>query len=448
MPKNITILGAGLVGSLLSIYLAKRGHKVQLYERRADLRTANISAGKSINLALSDRGWRGLEGIGIADEIRKVAIPMYGRMIHHLNGEINFQPYGEKDQAIWSVSRAGLNIELMNLAEQNEQVDIFFNERCTGVDLQKAISHFENQLSGKNSSVPSDLIFGSDGAFSAARLQLQLSTDRFQYSQHYIEQGYKELHIPSGANGEWLIEKNALHIWPRGGYMLIALPNTDGSFTCTLFFPFEGTESFSALHNETLMIDFFNRVFPDAVPLMPTLAHDFFNNPTGSLVTVRCFPWSHADKLCLIGDAAHAILPFFGQGMNCGFEDCTKLQELMNENDSDWEKLFQSFERSRKPNADAIAELALQNFIEMRDLVGDKRFLLRKKIEAWFHKKHPEKWLSLYAQVTFSAHIPYSVALTNGKRQDAIMDNIMAMHNLEERWDSEEVETNMLRMVG
>ena len=448
MKKNITILGAGLVGSLLSIYLAKRGHKVQVYERRSDMRKAKISAGKSINLALSDRGWRGLEGIGIADEIRKVAIPMYGRMIHHLNGEITFQPYGEKDQAIWSVSRAGLNIELMNLAEQNELVEIFFNERCTGVDLQKAISHFENHQSEKNTSVQSDLIFGSDGAFSAARLQLQLSTDRFQYSQHYIGQGYKELHIPSGANGEWLVEKNALHIWPRGGYMLIALPNTDGNFTCTLFFPFEGLESFSALHNKELMLDFFNRVFPDAVPLMPTLAHDFFSNPTGSLVTVRCFPWSYSDKLCLIGDAAHAILPFFGQGMNCGFEDCTILQELLNENDSDWEKLFQSFEQSRKPNADAIAELALQNFIEMRDLVGDKKFLLRKKIEAWFHKKHPGKWLSLYAQVTFSADIPYSVALANGKRQEAIMDNIMAMHNIDDRWNSEEVEQHFLKMIG
>lgn len=448
MQKNITILGAGLVGSLLSIYLAKRGHRVQVYERRSDMRKAKISAGKSINLALSDRGWRGLEGIGIAEEIRKVAIPMYGRTIHHLNGEINFQPYGEKDQAIWSVSRAGLNIELMNLAEQNELVKIFFDERCTGIDLKKSISHFENQQSKKNSSVPSDLIFGSDGAFSAARLQLQISTDRFQYAQHYIEHGYKELHIPAGTNGEWRLEKNSLHIWPRGGYMLIALPNTDGSFTCTLFFPFEGPESFRMLQNETHVVDFFNRVFPDAVPLMPALAHDFFNNPTGSLVTVRCFPWSFSDKLCLIGDAAHAIVPFFGQGMNCGFEDCTILHELMNENDSDWEKLFQSFEQSRKPNADAIADLALQNFIEMRDLVGDKKFLLRKKIEAWFHKKYPDKWLSQYAQVTFSAHIPYSVALANGKKQDAIMDSIMAMDHIEDRWDSVEVETNMLKMIG
>jgi kynurenine 3-monooxygenase len=448
VKKNITILGAGLVGSLLSIYLAKRGHKVNVYERRGDMRQEKVAAGKSINLALSDRGWRGLEGTGIADEIRKVAIPMYGRTIHHLNGELNFQPYGEKDQAIWSVSRGGLNIELMNLAERNPQVKMLFNERCTGVDLEQGIARFENQQTKDPSLVKSDLIFGADGAFSAARLQLQLSTDRFQYSQHYIEHGYKELNIPAGKDGTWKMEKNALHIWPRGGYMLIALPNIDGSFTCTLFFPFEGGESFSKIENEKELLDFFNRVFPDAVPLMPTLAQDFFANPTGSLVTVKCFPWSYKDKLCLIGDAAHAIVPFFGQGMNCGFEDCTILEALMDENEADWQKLFKDFEKSRKPNTDAIAELALQNFIEMRDLVGDKKFLLRKKIEAWFHQKHPDKWLSLYSQVTFSAHIPYSVALANGRRQDEIMNRIMSMENIEESWNSSAVEKNMLDMLG
>jgi len=433
MQKNITILGAGLVGSLLSIYLAKRGHLVNVYERRSYMRKEKMSAGKSINLALSDRGWRGLQGTGIAEDIRKVAIPMFGRMIHHISGEMNFQPYGEKDQAIWSVSRGGLNIELMNLAERNPNVKLFFDERCTGVDLEHATAKFENHQTKNSSTVQSDLIFGADGAFSAARLQLQLSTDRFQYDQHYIEHGYKELNIPAGKNGEWLMEKNALHIWPRGGYMLIALPNIDGSFTCTLFFPFEGAESFSRLTNEKELLEFFNRVFPDAVSLMPTLVQDFFHNPTGSLVTVRCFPWSYKDKLCLIGDAAHAIVPFFGQGMNCGFEDCTVLEELMTENDTDWQKIFKSFEHSRKPNSDAIAELALQNFIEMRDLVGDRKFLLRKKIEAWIHEKHPDKWLSLYSQVTFSPNVPYSVALANGKRQDAIMNKIMSMEKIEER---------------
>ena len=447
MQKNITVLGAGLVGSLLSIYLAKRGHKVNLYERRPDMRTEKMSAGKSINLALSDRGWKGLEGTGIGDEIRKVAIPMHGRMIHHANGGIDFQPYGEKNQAIWSVSRGGLNMELMNLAERNSGVKIFFNERCSSIDLKNSTAQFENHETKKVTDVKSDVIFGADGAFSAARLQLQLSTDRFEYSQNYIEHGYKELSIPAGKNGEFLIEKNALHIWPRGGYMLIALPNMDGSFTCTLFFPFEGQESFQAISNEQELMTFFTRVFPDAVPLMPTLAQDFFRNPTGSLVTVRSFPWSYKDKLCLIGDAAHAIVPFFGQGMNCGFEDCTVLDQLMNSADNDWEKLFRSFESSRKPNSDAIADLALQNFIEMRDLVGDKKFLLRKKIEARVHDRHPDKWLSLYSQVTFSPDIPYSTALANGKKQDAIMKKVMAVDKIEAKWDSEEIDRLIINLL-
>jgi len=447
MQKNITVLGAGLVGSLLSIYLAKRGHQVNLYERRPDMRKEKMSAGKSINLALSDRGWKGLEGTGIGDEIRKVAIPMHGRMIHHAAGGMDFQPYGEKNQAIWSVSRGGLNMELMNLAERNSGVKIFFNERCTSIDLKQATAQFENQETKIISNVDSDVIFGADGAFSAARLQLQLSTDRFEYSQQYIDHGYKELNIPAGKNGEFLIEKNALHIWPRGGYMLIALPNMDGSFTCTLFFPFEGKESFAALTNEQELMTFFNRVFPDAVPLMPTLARDFFHNPTGSLVTVRCFPWSYQDKLCLIGDAAHAIVPFFGQGMNCGFEDCTVLDRLLQTNDDDWGKLFREFETARKPNSDAIAGLALQNFIEMRDLVGDKKFLLRKKIEARVHEKHPSKWLSLYSQVTFSPDIPYSVALANGNRQDAIMKKVMAVENIEAKWDSEEIDRMIMNLL-
>jgi kynurenine 3-monooxygenase len=447
IKKDITVLGAGLVGSLLSIYLARRGHRVNLYERRADMRKASMSAGKSINLALSDRGWKGLEGTGIADDIRKVAIPMKGRMIHRADGGTDFQPYGEKDQAIWSVSRGGLNAELMNLAERRGNIRLFFNERCTGVDLERGVAHFENQETHQHSEVASDAIFGADGAFSAGRLQLQLSTDRFEYAQHYIEHGYKELNIPPGQGDRWQLEKHALHIWPRGGFMLIALPNMDGSFTCTLFLPFEGPESFQSLSDEQALTRFFRQVFPDAIGLMPTLVHDFFHNPTGSLVTVRCFPWSYKDKLCLIGDAAHAIVPFFGQGMNCGFEDCTVLDQLMNEDEADWGELFRRFEASRKPNSDAIATLALENFIEMRDLVGDRKFLLRKKIEARFHEKHPEQWLSLYSQVTFSPEIPYATALANGRRQDRIMKRVMNIADIENKWDSPEIDAMILEMA-
>ena len=432
--KSISIIGAGLVGSLLAIYLAKRGHKVSVYERRPDLRKNRISAGKSINLALSDRGWRGLEGIGIDEEIRKVAIPMNGRMIHNLNGHVNFQPYGKEGQSIYSVSRGGLNCKLMDLAEHWENVEFFFEERCTNVDLESNIMHFENSGTHKVTSVESDLIFGADGAFSPARLSMQM-TDRFNYSQYYLEHGYKELTIPAKADGTWELEKNALHIWPRGSYMLIALPNLDGTFTCTLFFPFEGENSFASITNEKGLLEFFNRIFPDVVQLMPTLVHDYFTNPTSSLVTVKCFPWGFKDKLMLIGDAAHAIVPFFGQGMNCGFEDCSVLNELMEEHGEDWSKLLNEFQHSRKPNSDAIADLAVSNFVEMRDLVADDKFLLRKKIEAWLNEQFPDKWIPLYTMVTFS-QMPYSKAMSEGKRQEEIMQKIMSIPGIEDKWNS------------
>ncbi len=444
--KSIMILGAGLVGSLLSIYLAKRGYKVSIYERRPDMRKIEMSAGKSINLALSDRGWKGLKGVGIETQIRKISIPMHGRMIHGLDNSLTFQAYAGKGQSIYAASRGVLNAEMMNLAEKNG-VSIFFNERCIGADLDKKTARFENQVKNEVTKVESDLIFGADGAFSVARLNMQLGTDRFEYSQSYLDHGYKELLIPAGHGNKFLMEKNALHIWPRGGYMLIALPNLDGSFTCTLFFPFKGKDSFETIKDKKQCLSFFKRVFPDVVPLMPGLLEDFFSNPTGSLVTVKCAPWTFQDKVCLIGDAAHAIVPFYGQGMNCGFEDCTVLEGLMNKFKDDWKKILPEFERSRKANADAIAELAVMNFIEMRDKVGDPKFLLRKKIEAHVHKKHPKKWLPLYSQVTFS-HIPYSKALSNGLKQDAIMDEVMKMKNIGKKWNSTEVEKYILKKIS
>jgi kynurenine 3-monooxygenase len=437
--NDVIILGAGLVGSLLSIYLAKRGYQVHIFERRADMRKENIPAGRSINLALSDRGWRGLKGAGIEAEIRKVAIPMHGRMIHNSKGEITGQPYGEKGQSIYATSRGVLNCVMMTEAEK-QGVKISFNQRCQAIDLENCEATFTDQK------VKGRAIFGADGAFSVARLQLQLATDRFDYSQQYLLHGYKELLIPPGKNNTFLMEKNALHIWPRGGYMLIALPNLDGSFTCTLFFPFEGKDSFASIKTKDDCSAFFNRVFPDAVPLMPTLTEDFFHNPTGSLVTVKCFPWSYKDKMCLIGDAAHAITPFYGQGMNCGFEDCVVFDQLLEKHGDDWYRLFEEFQKLRKPNSDAIAELAYMNFIEMRDKVGSAQFLLQKKIEAHIHEKHPAKWLPLYSQVTFS-DIPYSHALANGQRQDKIMQEVMQLPEIENRWNSTEVESMILRHI-
>lgn len=445
--KKITIVGAGLVGSLLSIYLAKRGHKVEIFERRGDMRKTTMSAGKSINLALSDRGWKGLEGVGIADNIRKIAIPMYGRQIHNKDGSTVFQPYGKENQAIYSVSRAEINMKLMDLAEQQPNVQIHFNERCTNINKEKMTADFENGELLERRMVQSDLIFGADGAFAASRLNMQLSSDRFEYNQHYISAGYKELIIPPGANGEFLLEKNALHIWPRGSFMMIALPNMDGNFTCTLFLPFEGEKSFANLTTRDQVKKFFDEEFSTAVPFMPTLLDDFFHNPTSSLVTVKCFPWTFDHKIALIGDAAHAIVPFYGQGMNCGFEDCVVLNGLLDKHQDNWEAILDEYEALRKPDGDAIADLAIANFIEMRDKTADKTFLLQKKIEARFNSKYPDKWIPLYSMVTYSPHIRYSTALKEGARQQVIMDKVMATPDIENKWDSEEVEKMILKEI-
>lgn len=445
--KNITVVGAGLVGSLVSIYLAKRGYKVDVYERRPDMRKADIVAGRSINLALSDRGWRGLEGVGIADEIKKIAIPMYGRAIHMKDGSSTYQAYGKDNQAIYSVSRGGINMRLMDLAEQQPNVTLHFEERCDKLDRKANELSFFNTSTNKTTNVKSDIVLGSDGAFSAVRTQMQFQSDRFDYQQFYIDAGYKELVIPAGPNGEHLIEKNCLHIWPRGSFMMIALPNMDGSFTCTLFFQMEGKVSFDTIKTKEEVMAFFKQEFPDAVPLMPTLIEDWMNNPTSSLVTVKCKPWVWDEKIALIGDAAHAIVPFYGQGMNCGFEDCVVLNELMDKHGDLNGACLKEYETLRKPDGDAIADLAIANFVEMRDKTADKTFLLQKKIEAHFSAKHPEKWIPLYSMVTYSPHIRYSEALVNGNKQQAIMDKIMAMPDIEAKWDSAEVENAILKSL-
>jgi kynurenine 3-monooxygenase len=445
--KNVAIIGAGLVGSLLSIYLSKRGYKVKIFERRADMRKEKMSAGKSINLALSDRGIKALEEVGLMDEIRKICIPMHGRFMHNTDGTTAYQAYGKEGQYINSVSRGELNCKLMDLAEKHG-ANILFNEKCNSVDWKENKIEFEKTNSPESEIVKADLIFGSDGAFSAARLTHQLQHDRFQYQQYYIDFGYKELTIPPGENGSFRLEKNALHIWPRGNYMMIALPNIDGSFTCTLFFPFEGEPSFATLDTKEKVRSFFEKTFTDAAPLMPTLEEDFFNNPTGSLVTVKCFPWIREDKFALIGDAAHAIVPFFGQGMNCGFEDCSVLNSLIEKHKDNWSAILPEYQSLRKPDGDAIADLALNNFVEMRDKVADPKFLLQKKIEAAFSKKYPDKWTPLYSQVTFSPQIRYSDALVNGQKQEAIMQQIMVLPDIENKWEEEEIEKIILEKIN
>jgi len=443
--EKIAIVGAGLVGSLEAILLAKKGYQVEVFERRPDMRFVELSAGRSINLALSDRGWKALKMAGVDDKIMDTAIPMYGRIMHAVDGTLTNQPYGKEGQAIYSVSRGGLNQTLMNIADQQDNVTFHFNKTCDDIDLNHNELHFTDTETHQTSTFKADRIFGTDGAFSAVRLRLQ-KTPRFDFSQSYLKHGYKELSIPPNADGTHKLDKNALHIWPRGEFMMIALPNMDGSFTCTLFFPFEGSPSFGSIRTEQDVLDFFNSTFADAVDLMPNLVADYFENPTSPLVTVKCAPWNYEDKIILMGDASHAIVPFYGQGMNSGFEDCSAFEEMSADFNGDWTKLFADFARERKPNGDAIADLAIQNFIEMRDKVADESFLLRKKIEKKVYSKYPEKWMPLYSQVTFS-HIPYSVALAQGKKQEKIMDQIMADPEIEKKWDSDEIEHKILSLI-
>ena len=435
MEKNI-IIGAGLVGSLHAVYLAKRGVSVEVYERRPDMRKTEMSAGRSINLAISHRGLKALDRVGLKKKVLEMVIPMPGRMIHDVEGNTNFQPYGKEGQHINSVSRGGLNALLMDEAEK-AGVKIHFNQRCLEMNLEAGEATFRDEVSGVEQKIVADHIYGTDGAFSQVRGAMS-KTDRFNYSQTYLEHGYKELSIPPAADGGFRLDKNALHIWPRGGYMLIALPNLDGSFTVSLFLSYEGKYAFENLNTEQEVLDFFNEVFPDVVPHMPTLIEDFFGNPTSSLCTVRCFPWKYEDKALIFGDASHAIVPFYGQGMVSGFEDCYVFDQLADDLWNNKAELFKQFQESRKPDADAIADLALRNFIEMRDLVADPKFLLRKKIEKALNEKHPQKWVPLYSMVTFS-ELRYSEALSIGKKQDKIMEEVLSWDNIEDTWQAETI---------
>ncbi len=443
MQKTATIVGAGLVGSLWAVYLSKAGYKVKIFERRPDIRKAEISAGKSINLALSTRGWKALDTVGVGDEIRKIAIPMTGRIMHSTEGELTYQPYGKEGQAIYSVSRGGVNAKMMDIAEEFGDAEIFYNEKCIDVDLKNGIVYTENTESGVKSETKSDVVFAADGAFSAVRYNAMQKLDRFNYSQNYIDDGYREILLPSNEDGSYKLDKNALHIWPRGRFMLIALANEDGSFTCTLFMPFEGENSFETLTSKEAVDTFFKNTFPDFYEMMPNIADAWEDHPLSSLAIVRCYPWTHG-KTALMGDAAHATVPFYGQGMNCGFEDCSVMWDLMQKHNEDWPKVFEEYQKLRKPDGDGVQDLSLHNYYVMRDYVGDPKFLLQKKIEAHFSEKYPDKWMPLYSQVTFS-HIRYSDAWKAVEKQDSLMKKVMAkFDNIEEIWNSKEVENAIL----
>lgn len=427
--KNITVAGAGLVGSLLSIFLARRGYKVNVFERRPDLRSIKVAPGRSINLAMSERGWTALKKVDLEDEIRGVGIAMPGRMIHLENGEKVYQPYGKDGEAIFSVSRNGLNRKLLEIASREPNITFHFNQKCIDVDLKNAALHVENNVTNQRNTIEADLLFGTDGAFSMVRQAMQ-KTDLFNYSQNFLEHGYKELSIPAAADGSAQLDLNALHIWPRNSYMMIALPNTDNTFTCTLFIPFKGEISFEKLTTTEEWDQFIKTAFPSAYSLIPDLAMQTEQNPVSSLVTIQCSPWNFGNKVCLLGDASHAIVPFFGQGMNSGFEDCTLLDSFIENSDKDISDLMELFSQNRIPDANAIAAMAYENFIEMRDKVADPQFLLRKKIEKWIAETYPENYLPKYSMVSFS-NVPYREALEAGKKQDKLFEQLLSIPNIE-----------------
>lgn len=426
MSQKVAIIGAGLAGSLLTIYLAKRGIETHVYESRGDMRLEEVAAGRSINLALSNRGIAALREIGMDEVLLAEAVPMTGRMIHPPAGETKLLPYSGRDgEYINSISRGGLNIALINEAEKYDNVSFHFHKQCARFDCEEGVATFDD-----GTTTDADTVIATDGAGSVVRQSMERQIDAFSATSEFLEHGYKELHIPPGEGGGFLLEKNALHIWPRHQFMMIALPNWDGSFTCTLFLSkFGAANAFEQLANEAAVREFFDKEFRDAVPLMPTLEEDFFANPTGELGTLKCWPWHSGGKVLLLGDAAHAMVPFYGQGMNCAFEDVRVLASLIDERLSEppasagqfaWDEIFKTYADQRKQNTDAIQDMAVDNFYEMRDRVADPVFQRKRTIETRLEQENPD-YFSRYSMVTFREHMPYAEAMRRGNAQDRFL---------------------------
>jgi kynurenine 3-monooxygenase len=442
--NNILIIGAGLCGSLLALRMAQRGFEVTLVEKRPDLRKVTQDAGRSINLALSDRGLRGLRLAGVEEEAKNLCIPMKGRMIHDAKGNTFLSPYsGRKDEYINSISRPGLNMLLLDEAEKMPNVTILFNHACEQVDLENASATFRDFNSKKETTITADVIFGTDGAGSAVRKSMFESHKfLFSFSQQWLSHGYKELEIPATASGDYRTYKNALHIWPRGEDMLIALPNLDGSFTVTLFLPYENSDyCFANLTSPEMVHEYFNKEFPDVVEMIPNLSEEFFGNPTGPLGTVKCSPWNAFGKVLLMGDAAHAIVPFYGQGMNASFEDVVVFDEILEKfvpsqpsqrEGVNWEMIFKEYEALRKKDTDAIADLAVDNFHEMKEHTAMEIFQRKRKLETAFEAEFPDEYYSKYSLVTFRESITYSEALKRGRAQDKAILNLLDDEKLTE----------------
>jgi len=418
--SSVTLLGAGLVGSLFAVFLAKRGFEVHIFEKRSDPRSSTKDQGRSINLALSHRGWKALKAVGLEEQVRKLAIPMKGRMIHDHEGNQNLQAYSKEGKSIYSISRLALNKLLIDTADAYDNIHFHFNHNCLAIQ-EEEITFFHTKKQ-KIIRVKPNLLIGTDGANSVVRKRINQLV-KAEFEETFLAHGYKELSIPAGKNNNFQLDQNALHIWPRKQFMLIALPNPDKTFTCTLFLAYEGKQSFDQLTTLEAVNAFFEKEFSDVKTLIPDLGKQFFENPTSFLSTVKTYPWHYEDKFLIMGDAAHAIVPFYGQGMNAGFEDCTVLAQLLEDYNNNWAKVLPAFSEHRKKDGDAIATLALNNFVEMRDSVVDPNFLAKKQKIAELYEQDPKAWMPLYEMVTFSDY-SYSEALQKGKEQE---QKILAM---------------------
>lgn len=434
--ETILVAGGGLVGSLLSIYMARQGHEVHLFDRYPDFRSTKISSGKSINLTICERGFTALDRVGIGDRVREISVPCYGRRVHAADGSVELQPYGNLGEAIYSISRNTLNQVLLAQALAEPSLACHFEHKCTEVDLEQLAVTFQEQGSGRTSRWRGDRLFGADGAHSTVRVRLQ-KTPRFNLVQQYLDQGYKELDAPPTPAGDWPLEGNAIHIWPRGDYMLIGFPNLDRSFTLSLHMPFEGSPSFTSIRTPADLRELFERSFPDALPLLPNLNAEYFSRPEASMITIRCSPWTYRGKVALVGDAAHAMVPSYGQGANSGFEDCSVLADCVAAAGDDWKRALDTYEALRKPNADAIADLALEHFHELREWVGDSRFLQRKRVERRINELFPDHFIPLYSLISFT-NTPYVEALRRDRAQRLLVDRLLEVPGILDRLESDE----------
>ena len=435
--ERVCVVGAGLVGSMLSNFLAREGFDVHLFDRQSDPRRGRRSSGRSINLTICERGFAALDRVGAGDRVREISVPCYGRYIHSVDGTVDYQPYGNRREAIHSVARNELNDVLIDMALAQPGIHVHFEEKCLEVDLETPEVTFQSLRTNEVTRFRAGRVFGADGANSRVRAAMQL-VPGFRQRQEFFEQAYKEISVPPAPSGDWALPADAIHIWPRRHYMLIGFPNRDRTFTFALHMPFEGEPSFASIRTPDALLELFRRSFPDALPYVPSLIEDYFGRPESKMITVRCAPWVYDEKVALIGDAAHAIVPSYGQGANCGFEDCSVLYDCLQAAGGDWGQTLRDYEASRKPNADAIADLALEHFHELRDFVGSSDFLLRKELERWVNELYPDRYAPLYSLISFT-NVPYAEAMRQDREQRTLVDRLLAVPDVREKLGSPEV---------